>query len=120
MEQRNHRNDCSPLLLSRQEDIAMRKFLTTAASLALSLSAPAALANNDKKSHKSPPQPSSNEAQNVETKDRKTLTAKSGLLNTETTPEQARKTAEATNRQVLQQRHRTLDGAGQRHQSPDA
>jgi hypothetical protein len=104
MEQRNLGNDRHPLLLSRQEDIAMRKFLTTAAILALGLSA--AFANNDKEPGKSPPHASSNpqQTQNVETKDRKTLTAKSGLLNTETTPEQARKTAEATNRQVLQPR----------------
>jgi hypothetical protein len=95
----------------------MRKFLATAAILAFSLSAPIALANNDKAPGKSPPHTSSNsqQTQNVETKDRKILTAKGGLLNTETTPEQARKTAEATNRQVLQQRHRAPDGVGQSH-----
>jgi hypothetical protein len=100
MEQRNLRNDCQPLLLSRQEDIAMRKFLTTAAILTLGL--PAAFANNTPS--KPPPHTSSHETQNVETKNRKTLTAKSGLLNTETTPEQARKIAEATNRQILERR----------------
>jgi hypothetical protein len=83
----------------------MRKFLT--AILALGLLTPTAFANNGKEPSKSPPRTSSHETQNVETKDRKTLTAKSGLLNTETTPEQARKAAEATNRQILQQQHRT-------------
>jgi hypothetical protein len=84
----------------------MRKFLITAAILALGL--PPVFANNDRAPSKPPAQASSSpqDTQNVETKDRKTLTAKGGLLNTETTPEQARKTAEATNRQILEKRRK--------------
>ena len=82
----------------------MRKFLI--AILALGLAA-TALANNGKEPVKNPPGAYHQETQNVETKDRKTLTARGGgLLNTETTPEQARKVAEATNRQILQRRSR--------------
>jgi hypothetical protein len=97
------------LLLSGQEDIIMRKFLTVI--LATCLFAPAAPANNGKEPGKNRPGPTTSnnprETQNVETENRKTLTVKGGgLLNTETTPEQARKAAEATNRQILQQQHR--------------
>jgi hypothetical protein len=101
------------LLLSGQEDIIMRKFLTVI--LATCLFSSVALANNGKEAGKNPPgTATSNNHQNapdVETENKKTLTARGGgLLNTETTPEQARKAAEATNRQILQQRqqqHRT-------------
>jgi hypothetical protein len=112
---RNHRNCRNyrvSLLLSGQEDIIMRKFLTVI--LATCLFGPVALANNGKEPGKNPPGPTTSnnprETQNVETENRKTLTVKGGgLLNTETTPEQARKAAEATNRQILlqQQQHRT-------------
>jgi hypothetical protein len=99
------------LLLSGQEDIIMRKFLTVI--LATCLFSPVALANNGKEAGKNPPGTATSDqnAPDVETENKKTLTARGGgLLNTETTPEQARKAAEATNRQILQQRqqqHRT-------------
>ena len=80
----------------------MRKFLTVAAIILLRLPAQTAFANRDNQ-----PPPPRNDTRNVETPDRKTLTVRGGgLLNTETTPEQAKKIAEATNRQILEKRRK--------------
>jgi hypothetical protein len=87
----------------------MRNFLTVTVIAGACVLAPAALTKNDKNdrdTNNNPPSSTAQDQTNQNTK--KVLAAKSGgLLNSDATPAQARKMAEATNRQILErQRHR--------------
>ena len=76
----------------------MKKFLSAATIIAAGLCAQTAFAKNETVTNNTPPSASTQE-------NKKVLTAKGGtMLNTYVTPEQAKKAAEATNRQILAQR----------------
>ncbi len=81
----------------------MRKFLSAAAiGIGACLFAQASIAHNREANNAPPPASTANTNAKANTH---VPAAKSGtILNTDATPEQAKKTAEATNRQILQRR----------------